>query len=125
MRHPAAEPRFGMVTGRPGVFGQAAAIPAHVHVREVADELVILSLESEEYFGLDPVGTRIWQLLATEATLQDVLDAMLDEYDVDEATLAGDVETLVSELTSRRLIELVEPAGSGGTTEPRSSSPQP
>lgn len=96
-------------SGRRGVYGQAVAIPAHVHVREVADELVILSLESEEYFGLNPVGTRIWQLLATGDTPAGVLAAMVAEYDVDEATMARDLEALLGELSSRRLIELVEP----------------
>lgn len=97
------------------MFAKAATIPAHVHVREVADELVILSLESEEYFGLDPVGTRIWQLLRTEATVAGVLEAMLAEYDVDEVTMARDLEALLDELSSRDLIELIEPR----TTQPR------
>ncbi len=105
----------GSGQGQPSIFGMAVAVPAHVHVREVGDELVILSLESEEYFGLDPVGTRIWQLLQSEPTVKEAFEAMLAEYDVDAATLGEHLEVLVSELSSRGLLELVEP---------RASSPQ-
>jgi hypothetical protein len=98
----------GVVSGRSAPFDKAVTVPAHVHVREVADELVILSLESEEYFGLDAVGTRMWQLLDSERTVQDAFAAMLEEFDVDEATLARDLEGLLSELSSRKLIELGE-----------------
>lgn len=104
-----ADRRFAlMVTGRPAVYAKAVAVPAHVLVREVADELVLLSLESEDYFGLDPVGARIWHLLQSEGTVRDAFEAMLAEYDVDGATLAHDLEVLLHELSSRHLIELVE-----------------
>lgn len=96
------------MTTRPDPYGCRVAVPAHVHVRELADELVILSLESEEYFGLDPTGTRMWQLLGTEPTVQAAFDALLDEYDVDEATLAHDLEALLEGLAARKLIELHE-----------------
>lgn len=98
-----------MLSELPEVFDRAARVPDHVHVREVAEELVILSLESEEYFGLNPVGTRIWQLLQSEATVRGAYEAMLFEYEVDEAALASDLELLLSELASRGLIQLVEP----------------
>lgn len=98
-----------MVSGGSAIYDKTVVIPAHVLVREVSGEMVLLSLESEDYFGLDLVGSRIWQLLASEATVRDVFTSMLGEYDVDEATLAHDLEGLIEELASRRLIELVEP----------------
>lgn len=91
--------------------GRRATIPEHVLVRPVSDEIVLVSLETEEYFGLDAVGSRLWHLLTSAETVQEAFESMLDEYDVDAATLGRDVEELVDALAARRLLELVEPAG--------------
>jgi hypothetical protein len=103
---PRADIRRG---GSAALYEGRAVVPPHVLVRSVADELVLLSVETEEYFGLDAVGTRLWQLLTSSATAQDAFDAMLAEYDVDAATLAHDFEGLVEELTARRLLEVITP----------------
>lgn len=99
-------------SGGVGLYGKRATVPAHVLARPVADELVLLSLESEEYFGLDAVGARMWQLLSTEPTIQQAFDKLLSEYEVDAPTLARDLEDLVERLRSARLLELAEAQGS-------------
>ena len=47
-------------------------IPPQVMSRTVADEVVVLDLAAGTYFGLDPVGARIWQLMAEGQTLRDI-----------------------------------------------------
>jgi hypothetical protein len=74
--------------------------------QEVAGETVLLDLESEHYFGLDPVGTRIWQLMAEQGTLQDIVDTMMMEYQVAESQLVNDLRSLVDELQRRGLATL-------------------
>ncbi len=81
-------------------------IPAQVMSRQVGDETVILDLASGMYFGLDPVGARIWQLLSEGHHLGVVVSTLLTEYDVPEAQLRQDVNTLISELVSRGLVQL-------------------
>ena len=76
--------------------------------QEVSGETVLLDLNSENYFGLNEVGTRIWQLLQEEGDLQKVYDIMLDEYDVDEKQLGKDMEELVARLVDAGLIEVGE-----------------
>jgi len=66
--------------------------------QEVNGETVILDLQSESYFGLDEVGTRIWQLLQEENDLQKVFDALLQEYDVGAEQLEQDLIELVDKL---------------------------
>ena len=66
--------------------------------QEVNGETVILDLKSESYFGLDEVGTRIWQLLQEEKDLQKVFDALLQEYDVEAEQLEQDLIELVDKL---------------------------
>jgi len=75
--------------------------------QEVNGETVILDLKSESYFGLDKVGTRIWQLLQEHNDTQLVLETMLNEYDVDSARLKSDMDELLEKLSEAGLVNLV------------------
>jgi sorbitol-specific phosphotransferase system component IIA len=77
--------------------------------QEVNGETVILDLKSESYFGLDEVGTRVWQLLQEHGDIQKVFDAMLEEFDVDANTLASDMKNLVDDLIEKGLISSGHP----------------
>ena len=74
--------------------------------QEVNGETVILDLNSESYFGLDEVGTRIWQLLQEHGNVQKVFDNMLEEFDVDADQLEKDLNELVDKLEEAGLITL-------------------
>lgn len=76
--------------------------------QELSGETVILDLESECYFGLDAVGTRIWQLIREGADLRTIHDTLLDEYEVDAAQLQRDLQALVEDARQRGLITLAE-----------------
>ena len=77
---------------------------------ELQGETVLLQLDSGEYFGLDPVSTRIWQLIVETGDLAAVEAAMLLEFDVERAVLEKDLARIVDDLVTRQLIELDEPA---------------
>ena len=79
-------------------------IPAQVMTREVGDETVILDLASGTYYGLDPVGARIWQLMAKGQTLTQVCEVMLAEYEVTREDIERDVLALVQTLQERKLV---------------------
>ena len=74
--------------------------------QEVSGETVLLDLNSENYFGLDEVGTRIWQLIKETGKLQAVYDTLLAEYDVSEEQLLADLEKLIVEVEKIGLIRL-------------------
>jgi hypothetical protein len=78
-----------------------------VIVRELQGESVLLDLNRGLYFGLDTVGTRIWQLVQQHHRLRDVLAAMLSEYEVDESTCTRDLLSLVETLREKQLVEVV------------------
>jgi hypothetical protein len=46
-------------------------------------ETVILNLADSTYYGLDPVGTRVWDLVQEPKTVREVVDTLLQEYEVD------------------------------------------
>ena len=74
--------------------------------QEIDGETVILDLNSECYFGLDAVGTRIWQLIPQTTSFQQIVNALLEEYDIDEVKLEADVTELLLELSQSGLITL-------------------
>ena len=79
-------------------------IPAQVMAREVGDETVILDLANGTYYGLDPVGARIWHLMAEGQTLTQVCEVMLSEYEVTRENIERDVLALVQTLLERKLV---------------------
>ncbi len=85
------------------------SIPAEVMARQVGDETVILDLASGTYFGLDPVGARIWELLGEGNTLSRVRDEMLEEYDVSREQLEADLLRISEELLGKGLVECLSP----------------
>ena len=76
--------------------------------RDLAGEAVILNLSSGVYFGLDEVGTRMWQLLSEHGDDAKSLAILLDEYEVDATRLRADFDLLLGQLRAKGLI-LVEP----------------
>ena len=80
------------------------SISDEVLSQEVNGETVLLDLEGESYFGLNEVGTRIWQLLQTEQTVGATLDTLTEEYDVSREQLENDVSELLGKLTEAGLV---------------------
>lgn len=81
-----------------------ASIPPQVMTRTVGDEVVILDLATGTYFGLDPVGARIWELMGEGKTLAEVCEQMLAEYEVSREELERDILRLADELAQQGLI---------------------
>lgn len=79
-----------------------------VFAQEVDDEMVILDMESENYFGLDEVGTSIWQAMQEHGTLQEVFDALLEQYEVEPEVLEKDLSDFVEKLLESGLVEVKE-----------------
>jgi hypothetical protein len=82
------------------------SVSQEVLSQEVSGETVLLDMQSESYFGLDAVGTRIWQLLQENNHLQQVFDTMLEEYDVDKKQLETDLNELLDKLMDEELITI-------------------
>jgi len=82
--------------------------PEHVMFRELDGEAVLLNLQNEMYYGLDEVGTRMWQLLTTSDSVQAAMDTMLEEFDVSPETLEKDVAKMIKELLEQGLLESVD-----------------
>ena len=87
-------------------FGMRVSIPADVLVQELAGEAVLLHLKTEQYFGLDAVGVRMWQLLTAEPSIQAAYDRLLAEYDAEPEQLRRDLTELLEQLVAHGLVDI-------------------
>ena len=74
----------------------------------IDDELVLLSIINNKYYGMDSVGNRIWSLLAELITISDIIVALTGEYDISTAECEKDVLSFLNELHSENLIILTD-----------------
>jgi hypothetical protein len=72
--------------------------------RDLDGESVILNVDSGIYFGLDEVGTRVWQLIEELGDLESILRVLQDEYDETPDVIRADVEALLAVLVEKRLV---------------------
>lgn len=84
-------------------------IPEDIIFREVGGEAVLLNLTTSTYFGLDGIGTEIWNLLARKGTIEAVTHALLADYNVEETRLCHDIEQFIQQLMHKGLLA-TEPA---------------
>jgi hypothetical protein len=67
-------------------------------------EIVMLSLQRGEYFGLDKVGSRIWELIEHSTIVGNIKQALLEEYEVDELTCEKDLIEFLEDLGNKGLL---------------------
>jgi hypothetical protein len=90
----------------PVSFSRRATAPSQVLTNVMGGESVLLNLDSEGYYGLDEVGTRMWQVLIQSESIEHAFVSLLEEYDVDPERLRADLGDLVSRLRAHGLVEL-------------------
>lgn len=83
---------------------QKISISPDVAFQEIGGESVLLHLDDAHYFGLDEVGTRIWQLIVEHGELDAVFERMRQEYDVEPQQLETDLERLIGDLADKGLV---------------------
>jgi len=81
-------------------------VGADVVFRQLDDEAVLLNLQTGSYFGLDPVGTRIWLLIIQHGSLARILEAMVAEYAADPEVIERDLLELSRQLCTKGLADL-------------------
>ena len=99
----------GQKPGSQITLRDSVAIPEDVVFRELDGEVVLLNLNSGIYFGLNEMGTRIWQLLQEQGHLQTVSDDLRTEYEASEDVIEKDLLVLVGALCEKGLVRVVEP----------------
>ncbi|HET7234590.1 MAG TPA: PqqD family protein [Longimicrobium sp.] len=93
--------------GAPSITPETVVVAARDQVSAgLEGEAVILNLADGVYYGLDGVGARVWELLSTPRPAAEIRDAVAAEFGVDAATAWRDLEGLLAELATKRLVEI-------------------
>jgi len=88
-------------------FTEQATAPAHVLVRFLDRESVLLNLETEQYFGLDETGTRMWQLVTDSPNIDAAYEELLAEFDVKPELLRSNLTELLGQLVENGLLQVL------------------
>ncbi len=93
--------------GAPRLSDESRIVVAQNQVScDLAGEAAILNLKSGVYYGLNPVGARIWSLVQEPRTVVQILEALLGEYDVERPRLESDIRALLDQLADQGLVEI-------------------
>lgn len=68
--------------------------------------MAIVNFENGVYYGLDPTGARIWNLLREPLTFDELCRSLARVYDVDRSTLETDIRAFVADLAEQGLVEI-------------------
>ena len=72
----------------------------------LGEESAILNLKNSVYYGMNPVGARVWDLLQQPKSVTELRNALLEEFEVDEVRCEGDLLALLETMRSEGLIEI-------------------
>jgi hypothetical protein len=81
-------------------------VPSHVLVRFLENESVLLNLETESYYGLDEIGTRMWQVVTAAPSIENAHAELLSEFDVEAELLRQNLSELLGRLVDDGLLRV-------------------
>ena len=81
-------------------------ISDNVLFQQLGAECVLLDMESKQYFGLDEVAGRFWQIVAEDGDTEKALAQLYSEYEVDQETLRQDITAFLDKLEKEKLITI-------------------
>ncbi len=85
----------------------AAVVPSQDQLSaDLSEEVVIVNLKNGVYYSLDSVGYRIWSLIQESKSVEQIHDAILEEYEVDSERLERDLVALLQRLEGEGLVKV-------------------
>ena len=75
-----------------------------VVVQQAAGKWVLLDVKNGQYYALDAVGGRVWELCDGARSVRQIAEVVSDEYEADKREVENDVVALLSELAGESLV---------------------
>ena len=76
---------------------------------DLDDSIVMMDVDEGQYYELDLIGARIWDLIEAPRPVAEICDALADEYDVDPDTCRDDTLEFLQTATEHRIVQ-IQPA---------------
>lgn len=77
-----------------------------VFANEIDGEAVMMNIQTGKYYGLDEIGSRIWEMMERKIQVKEIIEQLQKEYDVSEQQCKTDVLNLLNDLKSNQLIDV-------------------
>jgi len=87
---------------------------------QVDETVVMMSIEQGMYFGIEGAGPRIWAMLEQPRTVDEICEALMDEFDIDADSCRSEVLGFLHELADAQLLRFHN-TGDGTTAAPERS----
>ena len=72
-------------------------------------ETVMMSIENGEYYGLDPIGSRIWEIIENPIEVTKLIEMLLDEFEVSREQCQEDTLEFLNHLFEKKLLTIISP----------------
>ncbi len=70
----------------------------------IDNETVMMSIEQDEYYGLDEIATRIWNILEEPHSSSEIIDILAPDYDIDRKQMEHDVTSFLGEMVAGKIL---------------------
>lgn len=74
---------------------------------KIEDEIVMVDVELGKYFTLNSVASSIWEIVSEPLSMKEIVDQLMEEYDIDESTCIKETKLFLEELIKLGLVEIV------------------
>jgi Coenzyme PQQ synthesis protein D (PqqD) len=89
------------------VFSNRVVVSSHVLIRHLDGESVLLSLETEKYFGLDATGTHMWEIVTRSPSIEAAYERLTQEFEVAPDLLRAHFADLLGQLVENGLLKVM------------------
>lgn len=72
--------------------------------KQIKEESVLLNVKTGDYFGLNEVGTDFFLLIDGKRNSDEILNALLELYDVEKEELQKDLDELIKTMTEKGIL---------------------
>ena len=78
----------------------------NVLAKHVAEDIVLVHLDTNRIYELNQTGAALWELLGTDLDRADIEERMLEQFEVDATQLRTEIDAILSQLTSEDLVRV-------------------
>jgi len=71
---------------------------------QIEGEVVMLSLETSAYYGMDKIGSRIWELMEKPVSFSKILSHLMEEYNVSKEQCSTETKDFINKLIEKKLV---------------------
>lgn len=74
----------------------------------IDEDTVMMSIDNGEYYGLNPIGTRVWELIENPVVVSQIISRLQDEFDVSPEVCEADTMEFLNQLYAKNLLYILE-----------------